>query len=295
MNTPESIKMGRSRTLSSRCNYAVLQLLQKEGSLALSEIKKRIPEMVAFDDWELGISDKTGRPRWLTMMLYYSIDLKVAKLLLKDNGIWSITDEGRKALQKYKTPEKLYAYTHKAYNDYIKNKMQTDAPDDIEPMSPTLNFEDIQSQADEDIHSYISEMPSLEFQNIVASLLRAMGFYTPFVAPAGKDGGIDIVAYSDPMGTGTILKVQVKRYEKDHTVGSPDIQKLVGASDGAIPVFVTASDFSNDARNYARQKNVRLINGKELVNLWILYYDKMCADDKARMPIEPIYFVRREE
>ena len=26
------------------------------------------------------------------------------------------------------------------------------------------------------------------------------GYYTPFVAPKGKDGGIDLIAYQDPLG-----------------------------------------------------------------------------------------------
>ncbi len=35
---------------------------------------------------------------------------------------------------------------------------------------------------------------------MVAALLRAMGYYTPFISPRGKDGGVDILAYQDPIG-----------------------------------------------------------------------------------------------
>lgn len=38
-----------------------------------------------------------------------------------------------------------------------------------------------------------------------------MGYYIQSVAPRGKDGGIDIVAYTDPLGAKIPrIKVQVK-------------------------------------------------------------------------------------
>jgi uncharacterized protein with gpF-like domain len=56
-------------------------------------------------------------------------------------------------------------------------------------------------------------MPPYEFQELVADLLRAMGYHVAWIADAGKDGGIDIVAYNDPLGTRLPrIKVQVKRH-----------------------------------------------------------------------------------
>lgn len=37
-------------------------------------------------------------------------------------------------------------------------------------------------------------------------LPRAMDYYTPFIAPKGKDGGIDIIAYLDPLGDWSIYE-----------------------------------------------------------------------------------------
>ena len=45
--------------------------------------------------------------------------------------------------------------------------------------------------------SISSKKNPYEFQDLVAALLRAMGYYTPFIAPKGKDGGVDIIAYRD--------------------------------------------------------------------------------------------------
>jgi predicted Mrr-cat superfamily restriction endonuclease len=38
-----------------------------------------------------------------------------------------------------------------------------------------------------------------------------------YVAPPGPDGGIDLIAHTDPLGTtGPRIKVQVKRRDDDH-------------------------------------------------------------------------------
>jgi Restriction endonuclease len=50
---------------------------------------------------------------------------------------------------------------------------------------------------------YVQSMPPYDFQNLVAALLRAMGFHVSWIAPPGPDKGIDILAHTDPLGTST--------------------------------------------------------------------------------------------
>ena len=39
------------------------------------------------------------------------------------------------------------------------------------------------------------------------------GYYTPFIAPKGKDGGVDVIAYKDPIGSTTPhIKIQIKYF-----------------------------------------------------------------------------------
>jgi restriction system protein len=55
-------------------------------------------------------------------------------------------------------------------------------------------------------------MNPFDFQQLVADLLRAMGYHVSWVSPPGKDGGVDIIAYTDPLGTKLPrIKVQVRR------------------------------------------------------------------------------------
>jgi len=53
------------------------------------------------------------------------------------------------------------------------------------------SYDDIEQKAIEGLQQYINAKNPYEFQELVAALLRGMGYYTPFVAPKGKDGGVD--------------------------------------------------------------------------------------------------------
>lgn len=63
-----------------------------------------------------------------------------------------------------------------------------------------MNLDLLESNAREGIRKFIVSKSPYEFQDMVAALLRAMGYHRPFIAPTGKDGGIDITAYLDPLG-----------------------------------------------------------------------------------------------
>ena len=299
MNTPESIKMGKSRVLAARLMFNSLNLLNKQdsGSMPFSTLKQQLFELLDFDDWEEYVYPNSGQIRWVVNLQYYSIDLVKAGLLLKNKGEWCITDEGRQALVDYDEPNKLFKYVHKLYAEWVKNNK--DGKDDetvVDDVPNSVILENIRQQSNEDLRAYIEQRTPYEFQDMVAALLRAMNYYTPFVAPKGKDGGVDVIAYSDPLGaTRPILKVQVKHYKMSNPVTIDVIHNIIGVAKSDMPIVVTSGRFTEDARTAARQNNVRLIDGTEFVQLWISNYPKMNEDDKALMPIEPVYFIRRAE
>ena len=190
-----------------------------------------------------------------------------------------------------------------AYHEWRRLNPKDDNPDE-EPTDETaekdnsMNLDLLESDAREGIKRYIVSKSPYEFQDMVAALLRAMGYHTPFVAPKGKDGGIDIIAYLDPLGAQTPrIKVQVK-HKPATAIGASDVRALSGVlKAGDIALFVTSGTYSADARNAASgsDKFLRLIDGDEFIEMWQEYYDKMTDDDKNMLPLKRISFLGSNE
>lgn len=125
-----------------------------------------------------------------------------------------------------------------------------------------------------------------DFENFVANLLNAMGYRTK-VSKQGGDSGIDIVAYKDEFPPR--ICVQVKSIESD--IKEATIQSLRGAmSEGDYGVFVTLPDYTPNAKAYLEQHPIiRGLNGSEVVDLVLRYYDDL--DDKYQdmIPLKHVY------
>jgi restriction system protein len=85
------------------------------------------------------------------------------------------------------------------------------------------------------------------------------------------DGGIDGIIKEDRLGL-DVIYVQAKRW--DGTVGRPEIQKFAGALQGqraSKGVFITSSNFSREADDYANVINSKLIliDGPQLARLMV--------------------------
>jgi len=140
-------------------------------------------------------------------------------------------------------------------------------------------------------------MHPYEFQDLVADLLKALGYHIAWVSPPGKDGGVDIIAHTDPLGTSTPrIKVQVKRVAQKidlQTLNS--FLAIIDADD--VGLYVSTAGFTRDAEETARKqtgRKITLIDLERLVDLWVEAYGKL--DDKARrrLPLSPIYFLTPE-
>ncbi len=107
-------------------------------------------------------------------------------------------------------------------------------------------------------------MDPREFEYFVADVFRSLG-YKVKVTSGSNDGGKDIILYKD----NEIKFVEVKRYTKN-SIGRPFIQKLHSAivdADAVGGYFVTLSNFNKNARQYAANKNIELIDGDSLINM----------------------------
>lgn len=114
----------------------------------------------------------------------------------------------------------------------------------------------------------INRFNGRDFELFMGFIFEQLG-YNSFVSQATRDGGKDIVLKNK----GEKIYVECKRYASANKIGSTLIQKLVGASigDGVSKCyFVTTSDFTDDAKNYAkscRNVDVELFNLDDILEL----------------------------
>lgn len=122
------------------------------------------------------------------------------------------------------------------------------------------------------IRNGIQDKTGISFEEKCLKLLEKLGFSCRRTAITG-DGGIDIVATSNqPLFKGTYI-VQCKNWE--NPVGEPPVRDLYGvvASENANKgILITSSTFTEAAQNFARGKNIELIDGDQLEQLLQQYH-----------------------
>lgn len=116
--------------------------------------------------------------------------------------------------------------------------------------------------------SRFSDMGSYEFEELVADIWSNLGWLTE-VTSASADAGVDIVAKkSDPVQEKALI--QAKCYSKGNKVTSKEIQQyssLKKQENGDKVIVVTSSSFTKDAKQRAKDLNVKTVNGEKLNQL----------------------------
>ncbi|MBS0454896.1 MAG: restriction endonuclease [Proteobacteria bacterium] len=104
-----------------------------------------------------------------------------------------------------------------------------------------------------------------EFEVLVAEAFRLQGFQVTETGGGGADGGVDLVLAKG----GEKFLVQCKQW-KAHKVGVEIVRELYGvmAARGATGGFVvTSGGFSSAAQEFARGRNLKLVDGARLFSL----------------------------
>lgn len=291
----------KSYVTSAKTMYAAMTILKKNGgSMPIRILMQEVEKNIELSAWEKSILENTGNIRWQSIMHFTSVDYVRAGFLIKKKGNWTITPEGEEALKL--GAEKLrdeawqrYKAWHRGKENQTDEKPVAQPEEENDPAKETMiELETLEERAANGIREYLKNKNPYEFQDLVASLLKAMGYYIQSVAPRGKDGGIDIVAYTDPLGAKTPrIKVQVK-HKPDTATGAADVRALLGIlKAGDIALFVTSGTYSTDAKHAATSgdKFIRLIDGDEFIEMWQEYYDKMSDEDKNMLPLKRIAFL----
>lgn len=153
---------------------------------------------------------------------------------------------------------------------------------------------DVKRALCDEVLSRLNQMDPYDFERVVVDLLEAMKYGRGRQTLKTRDGGIDGVVTADPLGLEKVY-VQAKQRQKD-AIGPGEMQAFAGAISAQKSkkgVFVTTSDFTDKAREFAAATGVPivLINGNELASYMYDYgvgFVKRVIDIKQ---IDDNYFV----
>ena len=157
--------------------------------------------------------------------------------------------------------------------------------DDAEVVEKTAE-DIIESTKDYILKELSKNLKGYDLEDFVADLLRAMG-YRATVSPHGGDSGIDITAYKDELPPRIL--VQVKSCDND--IRESTLQSLKGAMrEGDYGLFITLSNYTKNAQAYLKNTPIiRGINGTELVELILKYYDGLSDKYKQMIPLQKVF------
>lgn len=168
-------------------------------------------------------------------------------------------------------------------------KPAIDVPDEVDAGDEL--FRNTQSRAMEFIKDKVSALGWSDMQELVAGLLRALGYKTR-VSPGGPDRGKDIVASPDGFGFEAPRIIVEVKHRRD-TIGAQDIRSFLG---GRHPqdrgLYVSTGGFTKDAYYEAERANIplALMTIEDLVVSVVENYDKLDQKTQQLLPLKRIYW-----
>ena len=274
-------------------------LLDSLDGLPAKEVLRRLEQVVPPTEFEKSeYPNRPGVRRFEKIVRFATIAPVKAGWLIKSKGRWTLTEEGKKAYERFQDPEKFVKEGGRLYRKWAESRPDTATEVEEEGPDVTSTIEEAEEAAWAEIEKYLQTMPPYDFQNLVAALLRAMGYHVSWIAPPGPDKGIDILAHTDPLGTNAPrIKVQVKRRaDKINPEGLRSFMAVLGDQD--VGIFVSTGGFTSEAESEARtqeRRTVTLVDLEKLFDLWVLHYEKVAEADKRLLPLKSVYYLAPNE
>jgi len=289
--------IGKERT--AEMLLAVLAELKARGGEPARprDLMQEAAKKLRLTDFEVGTYEKTGYVRWHSAVHFRSIGCVKAGYLTKSGGKWRLTEPGERALKG--NPQEFFDGIVTKYRQW--KEMQGENAEEVTPdESPAAirrqgAYSQALEQAQGEIEEWVSKLGPYDFQQLVAELLMAMGYFIGHIAPPGPDGGIDIIAYKDPLGAAPPwMKVQVK-HRSNTKATIKEIRELIGLlkRDGDVGLFVSSGGFTPDAEKEARQasKHIETMDLDRLAQQWELNYDRVSQAGCDLLPLVKLSFL----
>ena len=185
-------------------------LLDYPEGLPAKEVLQRLEQVAPPTEFEKAHYPK--RPdirRFEKMARFSTIGPVKAGWLVKSKGRWYITEEGKKAYHQIQDPAEFASEATRLYYEWraTKPSATSELEEELPEVASTIEtatdaastVEEAEETAWTEIEQYVKGMNPYDLQNLVAALLRAMGYYVYWNAPPGPDKGIDLLAHNDPL------------------------------------------------------------------------------------------------
>lgn len=176
----------------------------------------------------------------------------------------------------------------------LKGKKPADAVEQVTATKKELEEDKrtLQEQAHERLKDRIVLLDDMDMQELLAGVLRAMGFRTT-VSPAGPDRGVDVLASPDGLGLQEPrIKCEVK-HRKRTNIGSQDVRSFIGGlREGDKGLYLSTGGFTREAHYEAERANVpvKLLDLDALALLIETHYDSFDTEARALLPLTRIYW-----
>ena len=271
----------------------VLEVLSNGEVLHRRELRQRVIDQLSLSDSERAETNPGGGNR-ANSRVHWAIEYlcQAGAVVRPKRGYAQITDLGRELLREPGDVTLARLRQTEGFKDWrrrtranreLRRNQHSEETDttEVDDRTPTEQIEASTNEIRATVASQLlqrlrDEDPEF-LEQTVLKLLHAMGYGSSeddlqHLGGSG-DGGVDGVIKQDKFGLDQIY-VQAKRYGSN-IVGRPHIQNFVGALSGKHAtrgVFITTSQFSSDAEDFAKnvpQYRIILIDGEDLVQLMI--------------------------
>lgn len=161
-----------------------------------------------------------------------------------------------------------------------------------EEATEEILLDDLKTRAKEFVKDKVIALDWDQMQELVAGVLRAMGYKTR-ISPQGSDRGRDIMASPDGLGLEQPrIAVEVK-HRPNTQMGSQEIRSFLGGrhkDDRGL--YISTGGFSKDARYEADRASIplTLMGIDDLVDLILENYEAIDIDTRALVPLTRVYW-----
>lgn len=174
---------------------------------------------------------------------------------------------------------------------HLESASQYSVPEEVnESEDFTQVQEDASARAFELIKDRILQLNDSQLEQLVAAILRAMG-YKARVTARGPDRGVDVIASPDGLGLESPrIKAEVKH--RKATMGSSELRSFLGGlREGDRGLYVSTGGFTREA-HYEAERSAHpttLVDLDAIALLVITHYEAFDIQARVLLPLTRIY------